>query len=653
MPALGSDSDTRKLAHALLAAFEHRHKLAQMLRLRLGRELSHEALAGADLAGLVKAQIGVAEREQWTTDLIEAARAANPGSVELRDLAADLGLAAAPPPDVGFEAIVAPSSGFHDFTTWSRGLAEIEGRVCRVELEERALGTGFLVAEALVMTNWHVVSKIIANPDLRAHMRLRFDYKRLPSGATAHPGTEFFLADDWLLDHSPSPPVAAPGAPPLDELDYAVLRVRPDRDGTPVGRSRVGGPDAHAAAQRGWLSAPRQEHEFAAKQGLMIVQHPSGDPLQLAFEADAELRVNKNGTRIRYCTNTLPGSSGSPCFNTRMQLVALHHGGDPAHPDYASYNQGIPIARISDLLRSRGHTEVLRPPALAPGPGELTSIVSRARSRHQKTDGNKAGAWYSEPDEPQRAYLVGRGGFVDRAPLRASLRDMNGEYDEKILCIVGQPQSGKSFSWFLLEHFARQSDADAIKIDMRRWSDGATPVDIAAHIAPTLDIDLDIDARTDLASGYDRHAQATRQRMQVGRWLIGKLKARGRRCWLFFDHIDVDTIRPETRELLLDLSRAADDREADLRIVLVGLGQDQLGESLRYAAREDRPCGVSLGDVKSYLIELGRHLGVALTAEQASESAELIYAEGTVAHLRVLPRQVRRVARTLFAEDNA
>ena len=57
-------------------------------------------------------------------------------------------------------------------------------------------------------------------------------------------------------------------------------------------------------------------------------------------------------TRITYGTNTLEGSSGSPCFNYRWDLVAIHHSGDPTYS--AKRNQGVPIEQIFKLLTSRG-----------------------------------------------------------------------------------------------------------------------------------------------------------------------------------------------------------------------------------------------------------------------------------------------------------
>jgi hypothetical protein len=95
---------------------------------------------------------------------------------------------------------------------------------------------------------------------------------------------------------------------------------------------------------------------LAAHDALFIVQHPKGDPLQLALDTDAVIGMNANSTRVQYGTNTLPGSSGSPCFDRDWNLVALHHSGDPdfdpAHK--AEYNEGIPFSAIRALLAQRG-----------------------------------------------------------------------------------------------------------------------------------------------------------------------------------------------------------------------------------------------------------------------------------------------------------
>ena len=91
---------------------------------------------------------------------------------------------------------------------------------------------------------------------------------------------------------------------------------------------------------------------------LQILLHPRAAPLKLAVDTDAVTRVNANGTRVRYATNTEAGSSGSPCFDMDFLLVALHHYGDPQYHQ-PKYNQGIPIGKIRDRLTRVGRAAAL------------------------------------------------------------------------------------------------------------------------------------------------------------------------------------------------------------------------------------------------------------------------------------------------------
>jgi hypothetical protein len=64
------------------------------------------------------------------------------------------------------------------------------------------------------------------------------------------------------------------------------------------------------------------------------------------------------GRRLRHDAKTLPGSSGSPCFNVDLQLVALHHAGDPQSnlQFKGEFNQAIPIGLVVEHLKGKGLT---------------------------------------------------------------------------------------------------------------------------------------------------------------------------------------------------------------------------------------------------------------------------------------------------------
>jgi hypothetical protein len=127
-------------------------------------------------------------------------------------------------------------------------------------------------------------------------------------------------------------------------------------------------PQPGKATKRGWVRIPDKGKAlaFTSPMALLIAQHPDGAPLKMAMDTSAidktlqpPLWLNGAGTRVRYATRTEGGSSGSPCFDFDWNLIALHHYGDPAQGHPPTYNQGVPIGLIRDLLEARGHAAVL------------------------------------------------------------------------------------------------------------------------------------------------------------------------------------------------------------------------------------------------------------------------------------------------------
>jgi hypothetical protein len=155
----------------------------------------------------------------------------------------------------------------------------------------------------------------------------------------------YSLADDWQVDVSPYNPQEALGQEDAtvqpDQLDYAILRLSESPGSQPVSHQSL---DTHL---RGWIKIADHPMELVEGNPLFIVQHPAGGPLKLALDTQAILGLNANQTRVRYRTNTETGASGSPCFNSNWDLVALHHSG------IVKFNEGIPINSIVTLLKQR------------------------------------------------------------------------------------------------------------------------------------------------------------------------------------------------------------------------------------------------------------------------------------------------------------
>ena len=77
---------------------------------------------------------------------------------------------------------------------------------------------------------------------------------------------------------------------------------------------------------------------------MIILQHPDARPLKLAIGSVVE--PNASANQVSYTVNTEPGSSGSPCFTSGLDVAALHHWG-------AQPNCGVRLGPILDFLRGR------------------------------------------------------------------------------------------------------------------------------------------------------------------------------------------------------------------------------------------------------------------------------------------------------------
>ena len=102
-----------------------------------------------------------------------------------------------------------------------------------------------------------------------------------------------------------------------------------------------------------------------------IIQHPRGRPKEVALQDNQVTKVDH--VVLQYTCDTEPGSSGSPVFNNRWKLVALHHasviadeseGGrraSTADSRYRYVNEGIRLSAIALWLETaEAHTPEVR-----------------------------------------------------------------------------------------------------------------------------------------------------------------------------------------------------------------------------------------------------------------------------------------------------
>jgi endonuclease G len=175
--------------------------------------------------------------------------------------------------------------------------------VCRIILRDRqgreiGYGSGFKVAPNVVMTNHHVLD----SSERVASAVAEFGYELDVTGRPA-PTTRFLL-DPEALYFSDA------------ELDFAIAAISP--------RQFTGTVPLDAF---GFLRMQSQTGKVTMGEFLTIIQHPAGQPKQIALRENQLLDIQEQV--LWYQSDTAPGSSGSAVLNDSWQVVALHRSGVP------------------------------------------------------------------------------------------------------------------------------------------------------------------------------------------------------------------------------------------------------------------------------------------------------------------------------------
>lgn len=182
--------------------------------------------------------------------------------------------------------------------------------VGRVEHHGRRIGTAFLVAPDLVLTNAHVIAEIPA---------LTAGGVRFHVGLQAEPVWRYFSSE--LI------------ASPIQALDFALVQLE------------LALPNARPASFSTENAYPDQPAN--------ILQYPDmdGGLMQVALRYNAIVHVDP--ARFYYVTDTEEGSSGSPIFDDSWRVIGLHRAGmvDDTQRSVKGANQGVPITAVAPLIR--------------------------------------------------------------------------------------------------------------------------------------------------------------------------------------------------------------------------------------------------------------------------------------------------------------
>jgi V8-like Glu-specific endopeptidase len=256
-------------------------------------------------------------------------------SVRLRELLEDDPVTAAPtapaqaPAWKGFddrdalERRIFDESTLLDIAFLRRGiqLAPAVARLLVTLPSGKYYGTAFRIGDDLLLTNHHVLYDHKAGDTRASAVEIWFGYERDFAGE--------YLAHEVVMGN----PDSIMGA---KDHDWAVVRVATAMPaGTPIIDMSV-------------------EGRVQPDDRVYIIQHPRGGAKQIGMIHNVVRHVDQNV--VQYWTDTEAGSSGSPVFDERWRLVALHHRWvDYTHNGVTEYrNQGRRIERVLDELTAAG-----------------------------------------------------------------------------------------------------------------------------------------------------------------------------------------------------------------------------------------------------------------------------------------------------------
>lgn len=291
--------------------------------------LWHDLLEKLAIQGTVRAAV-TAARDQFPN---------NPRVAFLDALLADKAapVSAEPIPDHGpgfddgvttaeallfFDDLTMPAGKIPNLIATLNRMIALAPAICLLRVDNAIgsfFGTGFRISQNLILTNHHVLFPK-SQQATTVHADFGFD---VDAGGASLPVTSLAgtiatikgeKADDWAVIDVPQM-----------HADWPILAL----DGAP---------------------AP------AVGDAAYILQHPGAQQKRLGFVRNTISDVDD--ALVKYLTDTEPGSSGAPVFDSAGRLIALHHaGGRPvevAGKPPVSKNEGIRISRVLERLQANG-----------------------------------------------------------------------------------------------------------------------------------------------------------------------------------------------------------------------------------------------------------------------------------------------------------
>jgi len=287
--------------------------------------------------------VNYAKENQQLNDLVKAILDERPKNPHLLAFASDIELdySQGPPIDKvdwkgtpepkSLEKIMGKASTLLPIYFFSMGLERAKA-VAKIEIprpnNKLEVGTGFLIDDDLLLTNYHVIRDAAD----AAQATIKFNYEESRPNVAVQPTP---------LSLDPDNGFATSGS--IVE-DWTIVRMK--------------GADTDALKDfRGGISL-REGTDTQKDDFVNIIQHPAGGLKQIGLYHN--LVTFSDNAVVQYLTDTEAGSSGSPVFNSKWNIVALHHSGgmlrEPNSNSKDTYlrNEGIPIKTVLAGIQKKG-----------------------------------------------------------------------------------------------------------------------------------------------------------------------------------------------------------------------------------------------------------------------------------------------------------
>lgn len=375
------------------------------------------------------------------------------------------------------EGVFDPTNGLTD-TAVLFGLCEVNRAICLVLNGKKAVGTGMLVENDLVLSAAHVFEdqgyKDDGSKDASLSTLLTFQFYG-PDGVLTHTAR---LANSWKVAYARSCiKQSVNGAIPANAasaLDYILVRLD-----TAVPANI---PPLQLANLGRIPEPPLSTGELSRR--YYIMGYPGGRDAKFAI--GKVVAINNKAARLLHGCDSVPGMSGSPVLDDSARIIALHEGRIETHAGVLLHNRATLLRSISTAIEQ---ARLLTTPAPA-------YIRSPALRRQWAEYGLNA----EHATRMRWKRTLGAAGVGDRGEITAGIADNFypifhfADLDDwldlphvapetpRVLCVDGAPGYGKTFA---LQYALARNGSDGTYLVNSGISSGSSLLDMLASLHPT------------------------------------------------------------------------------------------------------------------------------------------------------------------------